>query len=547
MKRRTQFLFTAAAPAALAAAALQAAPAYAQSTTAEQARSFNVPAGRLAQSVLALSEQAGVQMVFDSDAIGGVQGNAVNGSLTLSQALSQLLNGTGLRWRWLRAGVVTIEGVPASDGGERVLGAVRIEGAQGSSYFGGAGKAAGVNGVNGSRDITATEGTGSYTSGALTIGSKAPQALKDVPQSISVLTSARLEEQNITDFNSAMRQLPGVSFAQGQDAYNLSFYSRGYTITTVQVDGGAPVAGVGFYFPVLDMSVYDHVEILRGANGQFTGYGNPGGTVNLVRKKPLDHNQVILQAQAGSWQDYRLMADMTGPVALDGALRARLVLNYQNNHFYYDVAHSERALAYGIAEWDATPTTLVTIGGNYTRQNDLPFAIGLPRYQTGKDIELPRSTCLCFPWNKIKFQTTEAFGQIDQKIGDDWSFKLNVMQRWQKTKRRIGFNTDGINETNRLGSFLTGDISDFSSDQFSAEFAGSGAINIFGQRQEVSFGIDHSIGNGQLTSHQTPFDVFSGPIRGPGGITYCYDFTPNCPAGSVASSCRSMYSILKRC
>ncbi|MGN5374459.1 STN domain-containing protein [Sphingomonas hankookensis] len=109
-------------------------PAAAQDATPGDAtHRITIPAGPLSQGVLALSAQAGVQVVFESGTVGSVTGNAVTGTLTTQQALDGLLAGTGLRWRWLRAGVVTIEAGITADAGERVTGAVRVEAAQGAT------------------------------------------------------------------------------------------------------------------------------------------------------------------------------------------------------------------------------------------------------------------------------------------------------------------------------------------------------------------------------------------------------------------------------
>ncbi len=463
-------------------------------------------------------------------------------------ALTILLSGTGLAFSISDNQTVTIysaSGTTSADG-ERVTGAVRVEGATGSPYFGGAGQAAGVNGTNGSRDITATEGTKSFTSGALTIGSKVPQALKDVPQSISVLTSERLEQQNVTDFTTALKQLPGITLVQGTTSLENTFYSRGFAIQSIQVDGGAPLVtgsynlGTLGFFPQIDMSIYDHVELLRGASGTFNGYGDPGGTVNLVRKKPLDHAQFGLEAQAGSWSTYRVVADATSPLALDGKLRGRLVMTYQNNHYFYDTAKDSKALIYGIAELDVTPTTLINAGMNYTRQDSMPWQSGLPRYLSGGDLKLPRSTSLMFPWNRWNFETTEFFGGVEQKIGSEWIFKLNLTYNRQSSTRKVGFSTGAVNDLAlpsdiSAGPRLSGIYNDYSTRQFSAEATITGAFNVFGQRQEVTIGANRVDSDGGGLTNYSP--MISGNSAAPyqpyvGGPVYCSTAT-GCPVGSI--------------
>jgi outer membrane receptor for ferric coprogen and ferric-rhodotorulic acid len=518
-------------------------PAAAQQVTADSEREFAIPAGPLSQALQAYSTTTGIQLVYSSDLVAGASSPGVRGRMTRADALAQLLAGTGLTAN-LSGNSATIRRI-GTGAGERVLGAVRVEGAQGGGYFGRAGQAAGVNGINGSRDITATEGTKSFTSGALTIGSKVPQAMKDVPQSLSVLTSERLEQQNVTDFTTAMKQLPGITLVQGPTNLENTFYSRGFVVSSVQIDGGAPLnSGYGLYTQI-DMAEFDHVELLRGAAGLFNGYGDPSGTVNLVRKKPLDHSQIIVEGQAGSWRNYRAMIDATSPLALDGKLRGRLVMTYQDNHHFYDFAKDNKTLIYGIAELDVTPTTLASAGISYSRQNSVPWQGGLPRYQNGDDIGLPRSTAFVFPWNRWNFETTEIFGRLEQRIGNEWTAALNVTHRDQDSTLKLGYNCCFVNPISKRGPQMTGNYGVTASQQLAAEAVLSGAFNLFGQRQEITLGATHSIGDGD---GQT---IYASLISGtkaapyqpyPGGPTYypgspygsrppidVFDFDPNDP------------------
>ncbi|MBO9601870.1 MAG: TonB-dependent siderophore receptor [Novosphingobium sp.] len=469
---------------------------------------FDIPSQTLAKALTSWAQTTGNQTVWVQEEPATVASAAVHGKMTAQEALGRLLAGTGFTYEFVDATTVRLRRLPANAAdGEVVTGVVSVEGAQGSPYFGGAGQAAGVNGTNGSRDITATEGTGSFTSGALTIGSKVPQALKDVPQSVSVLTSERLEQQNVTDFTSAMKQLPGVTLVQGTGGLtNLenTFYSRGFAITSIQVDGGAPLSTNFGFYPQIDMSVYDHVELLRGADGTFNGYGEPGGTVNLVRKKPLDHTQFAVDAQAGSWSNYRVTADATAPLALDGRLRGRLIMTWQDNHYFYNTAKDDKALIYGIAEFDASPTTLLTVGVNHTRQDSVPWYDGLPRYQDGSDLGLPRSTSLVFPWNRASFDTTEIFGGIEQKLGGDWVVKLNLTRLHQTSMRKLGASAGSVNPLTGAGPTLVGIYEDQANRQLSTEATLTGSFEVFGQRQELAMGISRvaSDGGGQV-NHDT--------------------------------------------
>ncbi len=112
------------------------------------------------------------------------------------------------------------------------------------------------------------------------------------------------------------------------------------------------------------------------------------------------------------------------------------------------------------------------MGISYTRQDNLPWRGGLPRYIQGPDLMLPRSTSLMFPWNRWDLDTTEIFGGIEQKIGRDWIVKLNLTRNRQQSAQKIGYvigavNNPGTGTTQNAGPLLGATYNDFSSDQLS--------------------------------------------------------------------------------
>jgi outer-membrane receptor for ferric coprogen and ferric-rhodotorulic acid len=478
---------------ALLAPALMATPTAAHAQ-ADDVRSYDIPSQSLAAALAAFSEQSRVQFSVDGSILAGKTSGTVRGRYTAAEALTRLLAGTGLNFRITGPSTVAIAAAE-SDDGEHVLGAVRVEGAQ--SSFGQLAGATAVNGINGSRDVTATEGTGSYTTGAMTIGGKTVATIKDTPQSVSVLSTQQMRDQAITNFDDAMKALPGVVATNNSNTLTSTYISRGLPIDRFQVDGGAAMqAGqpnndrlsTNGYNAIIDMSIYDHIELLRGASG-FNSYGVPGGTINLVRKRALDHNQFVVDASAGSWSNYRISLDATGPIALDGKLRARIVSTYQDTKHFYQLARDSRLVLFGTVDFDITPTTTITAGFEYTKQNSLPFQWGLPRYLSGADIDLPRSTCFCLPWNDFKFENRNPFINIEQKI-NQWTLKVKLNKPSQATSYVYAFNRGYIGSSN-IGQ-LAGEHSVSSNTQTLGEVSLDGSFNLFGREQKMLFGANFS-------------------------------------------------------
>ncbi len=125
------------------------------------------------------------------------------------------------------------------------------------------------------------------------------------------------------------------------------------------------------------MAIYDRLEILRGAEGLFSAAGEPGGTINLARKRPTDELRSAVSLAYGSWNNRRLEADIGGPLGFDGKLRGRLVGVWQDREYFYKPADEEKRVLYGILEYDLTPSTTLSAGVSYQRQYGTMWQRGL--------------------------------------------------------------------------------------------------------------------------------------------------------------------------
>lgn len=119
--------------------------------------------------------------------------------------------------------------------------------------------------IEGQNEGVTTEGTDSYTTGKVTIGKDA-QPLRAIPQSVSVVTRQRIEDQNLTTLDEAARRVPGLLVLQN-DRGRSSVFSRGFEFDTFQIDGlPAPLSSI--YGTQPDLAPFDRIEVLRGPGGR---------------------------------------------------------------------------------------------------------------------------------------------------------------------------------------------------------------------------------------------------------------------------------------
>jgi outer membrane receptor for ferric coprogen and ferric-rhodotorulic acid len=96
------------------------------------------------------------------------------------------------------------------------------------------------------------------------------------------------------------------------------------------------------------------VEIQQGAAGLLTGAGEPGGAINLVRKRPTETFQAQAEVGLGSWDRRRLVGDITGPLTPSGALLGRIVLVSDDSDSCVNDGFADRKALYSVIE--ARPT-----------------------------------------------------------------------------------------------------------------------------------------------------------------------------------------------
>src|SRR5262249_55422136 len=130
MKFRMAFGAFTVVAAGLTAAVVEPAHAQAQPPAARsQTFEFDVPAQLLGKAISRLASQANLQVLYNDSEPSKVEAPAVKGRMTVDEALSRLLAGSGYTYQYVRPGIITLRPVEGNETGARVLGPVRVEGA----------------------------------------------------------------------------------------------------------------------------------------------------------------------------------------------------------------------------------------------------------------------------------------------------------------------------------------------------------------------------------------------------------------------------------
>lgn len=253
--------------------------------------------------------------------------------------------------------------------------------------------------------------------------------VRETPQSVSIMTAQRILDQNLITVKDVITNAVGVSANEFDDVRN-SFFARGFEIRNTQVDG-VPAAWTlagGNGETSIDVSIYERVEIVRGATGLLSGVGDPSASVNLVRKH-ADATDLTgyVNASLGSWDTWRLSADVGGALTADGRVRARVVGRYEEGESYIDIQNKKKWVLYGVVDADLTDTTLVRAG--ISHQDTKPGGAtwgALPTFNSdGTLTDLPRSQTTAADWTYWNSTNQNIFATIRQELGDRWNLTVN--------------------------------------------------------------------------------------------------------------------------
>ncbi|KAF1049287.1 TonB-dependent siderophore receptor [Xylophilus sp.] len=363
---------------------------------AQQAVAIDLPAAPLEQSLNQLARATGVQIVFASPLAAGRQAPAVRGMLSAQDALARLLAGSGLVAHVADGGrtwVVERAAAPAPGAAATTstLGEVRVT-------------AAAETGAT-------TEGLPEYAARAAAIG-LGEHSLRETPNSVSVVTRQRIEDQNFLTVEDAMRYTTAMKVTTyGTNNYQIE--SRGYGIDRYQVDGVSSSART--YENNFGLAMYDRVEVWRGPAGLLQGAGDPGGTVNFVRKRAQNTFGFNARTSVGSWDNYYGEADVTGPLNADGSLRGRLVAAYQDQHYFTDYTFSRQPMVYGTLEYDVDADTTLSVGHSTQRLHMRPF-YGYSTYSDGTLPDIDRSTFVGALWNRRRQTANRSFAELEHRL-----------------------------------------------------------------------------------------------------------------------------------
>lgn len=207
--------------------------------------------------------------------------------------------------------------------------------------------------------------------------------LKDIPQTIDVVTEAVIRDQRALSLQAVLKNVPGVGFSHG-DGQRDQVSIRGFSAIADQfVDG---LRDDALYFR--DLSNIERVEVIKGPASVLYGRGSSGGLINRVTKKP-GANVGEIALSYGSWEDRRAELDLgLAPAGSSAAFRVTGAVERADS--FRSQQFLEREALSPSLSLKLGGQTDILVQGDYLRDRRVTD-FGIPAYQ-GRPVEVPSST-----------------------------------------------------------------------------------------------------------------------------------------------------------
>ena len=176
---------------------------------------------------------------------------------------------------------------------------------------------------------TSAKNADGYTVKRISSATKTDTLLRDIPQSVSVVTQDMIQDQSMKSMAEVVRYVPGVGMSQGEGNNDSPIFRGNQSSADFYVDG---IRDDVQYFR--DLYNMERVDVLKGPSGMIFGRGSSGGIINRVTKEAGWDPVREVTVQGGSFNTKRVMLDVGQGV--NEVVAVRLNAMYENSGSYRD-------------------------------------------------------------------------------------------------------------------------------------------------------------------------------------------------------------------
>lgn len=321
-----------------------------------------------------------------------------------------------------------------------------------------------------------------YRAPNTTTGSRTDTPIRDLPFSVQVVPQELLRDRQVQSVNEALQTVAGVTPDNPSYSAFEGVTIRGFTGRNIIRNGLRDDTNITNRIAVPNI---EQIEVLKGPAGALFSQGGPGGTVNIVTKKPLSTPRYTVEASIGNFETYGGFLDFTGPLNDSKTVLYRFIAGGSTTGTFIDFFDRRNFVIAPVLTWQISPATRLTFEGEYTI-SEQPNARGLPAIGTvlsNINGRLPRNRFIGEPKDELDqndryslrlgytlehqlsldWQLRNAFRATLQKVPQNSLFPLALLDDQRTLERGLFVAKDQsqnnyLLDTNVVGNFRTGSV-----------------------------------------------------------------------------------------
>lgn len=365
--------------------------------------------------------------------------------------------------------------------------------------------------VNASTPATSTGDTGYQPHNAV-IGTRTDSRLLDIPQAVNVVPQQVLEDQAVRNLDDALYNVSGITQANTLGGTQDAVMKRGFGDNR---DGSILRDGVRSIQARNVTPTTERVEVLKGPASMLYGWGDPGGMINIISKKPQLVQKTHIEGWNSSFNGGGGQFDITGPLSTSG-LAYRLIVDHDETDYWRNFGRNRQTTVAPSLMWYGENTTVLVA---YEHMEYLtPFDRGtVIDSRTGKPVATPRERRFDETYNATRGDQDTLTFQMENTLNERWKSKLN----YAYSRNTYNDNQARAMSLNPTTGFLTrraDATQDAHSQSQNVQLTLNGDIDWGSINHQLLFGFDHEAdrthrGNMIRGKNNSSFNIYN-PVYG---------------------------------
>ncbi|KHN53374.1 TonB-dependent receptor [Dickeya fangzhongdai] len=343
-------------------------------------------------------------------------------------------------------------------------------------------------------------------------GTRTESRLLDIPQAVNVVPQQVLEDQAARNLDEALYNVSGITQANTLGGTQDAVMKRGFGDNR---DGSILRDGMRSIQARNVTPTTERVEVLKGPASMLYGWGEPGGMINIISKKPELVQKTHIEGWSSSFNGGGGQLDVTGPLGTSG-LAYRMIVDHDETDYWRNFGRNRQTTIAPSLMWYGENTTVRV---SYEHMEYLtPFDRGtVIDSRTGKPVNTPRERRFDEAYNATRGDQDTLTFQMESAISDRWKTKLNYAYS-RNTYNDNQARATSYNATTGILMRQADATADARSQSQNVQLTLNGDIDWGSINHQLLFGVDHEAdrtyrGDMLRSTRRYSFNVYN-PVYG---------------------------------